>query len=126
MSPTVKAKGPDGRPQRGPRISELFHVPGRYLRSVHLERDFEDVASLRDYIVTPTMASIFGRVLDGLRPGSGLRAWRVTGDYGTGKSSFALALAHLLRDPDAAPLAGILQAIGRKSGDAGAGLELFG
>ena len=107
----------------GPRISELFHVPDRYLRSVHLERDFEDVASLRDYIVTSTMASVFDRVLDGLRPGSGLRAWRVTGDYGTGKSSFALALAHLLRDPDAAPLAGLRQAIGSMSGDAAAGLE---
>ncbi len=107
----------------GPRISELFHMPDRYLRSVHLERDFEDVASLRDYIVTSTMASVFDRVLDGLRPGSGLRAWRVTGDYGTGKSSFALALAHLLRDPDAAPLAGIRRAIGSMSGDAAAGLE---
>ena len=90
----------------GPRISELFDVPGRYLRSVHLERDFDDVASLRDYIVTPAIASIFDRVLDGLRPGSGLRAWRVTGDYGTGKSSFALALAHLLRDPETAELPG--------------------
>jgi hypothetical protein len=69
------------------------------------------------------MVSIFRRVLDGLQPGSGLRAWRVTGDYGTGKSSFALALAHLLRDPNAAPLAGIVQAIGRKPGDAGAFLE---
>ena len=108
----------------GPRISELFHVPGRYLRSVHLERDFEDVASLRDYIVTPTMASIFKRVLDGLQPGSGLRAWRVTGDYGTGKSSFALALAHLLHGPDAAPLAAIRRAIGRISGDAADGLHL--
>ena len=107
----------------GPRICEVFHVPDRYLRSVHLERDFEDVASLRDYIVTPALASIFDRLLDGLRPGSGLRAWRVTGDYGTGKSSFALALAHLLRDPEAAPLAGIRQAIGSMSGDAAAGLE---
>lgn len=107
-----------------PRICELFRVPGRYLRSAHLERDFEDVASLRDYIVTPAMASIFGRVLDGLQPGSGLRAWRVTGDYGTGKSSFALALAHLLRDPNAAALAGILRAIGPRPRDAGALLEL--
>ena len=105
------------------RISELFRIPDRYLRSVNLERDFEDVASLRDYIVTPVMASIFGRVLEGLRPGSGLRAWRVTGDYGTGKSSFALALAHLLRDSGAVPLAGILREVGIRPGDSGALLE---
>jgi hypothetical protein len=101
----------------GPRISELFRVPDRYLRSVHLERDFEDVASLRDYIVTPSMAPIFKRVLEGIHPGSRLRAWRVTGDYGTGKSSFALALAHLLRDPGAASVAGVRQVIGSASGN---------
>ncbi|HEX8349883.1 MAG TPA: hypothetical protein VF598_07965, partial [Hymenobacter sp.] len=32
----------------------------------------------------------------GLRPMSSLRAWRLTGDYGSGKSSFALLVAHLL------------------------------
>ena len=107
----------------GPRISELFRVPDRYLRSVHLERDFEDVASLRDYLVTPTMAPVFRRVLEGIRPGSRLRAWRVTGDYGTGKSSFALALAHLLRDPDAPSVAGVRQVIGSTSGRDGDELE---
>lgn len=29
-------------------------------------------------------------------PDSGQRAWRITGDYGTGKSSFGLLLAHVL------------------------------
>jgi hypothetical protein len=96
-----------------PDIADLFRVPERYLRSVHLERDFEDAASLRDYVVTPVMASVFARVMTGLRPGSGSRAWRVTGDYGTGKSSFALALAHLMRDPDALPLAEVRGAVGQ-------------
>src|SRR5439155_18580410 len=36
----------------------------------------------------------------GLRPRSGQRAWRVTGDYGSGKSSFALVLAHSLAGHD--------------------------
>jgi hypothetical protein len=43
-------------------------------------------------------------LLQGLNPKSGQRAWRVTGDYGTGKSSFALALAHLLSDGGGLPL----------------------
>jgi hypothetical protein len=34
----------------------------------------------------------------GLNPNSGQRAWRMTGDYGSGKSSFALVLAHLFAD----------------------------
>jgi hypothetical protein len=85
------------------RIVELFHIPGRYLRSVHLERDFEDTDSLRHYVVTVPMVAAFARIMDGLRPESGHRAWRITGDYGTGKSSFALVLAHLLRDPTSRP-----------------------
>jgi hypothetical protein len=45
------------------------------------------------------MVTAFTRIAEGLRKGAGRRAWRVTGDYGSGKSSFALVLAHLLRDP---------------------------
>jgi hypothetical protein len=113
----------DAPPPDDLRISDLFRVPDRYLRSVHLERDFDDVTSLRDYILTPPMASIFRRVLGGLQPGSGLRAWRVTGDYGTGKSSFALALAHLLREPGAASVAALGQAVAFSDGQQWAGLK---
>jgi hypothetical protein len=98
------------------RIAELFRIPGRYLRSVHLERDFDDIESLHHYVVTPPMVAVFSRILEGLRPGSGHRAWRITGDYGTGKSSFALVLAHLLRDPEAPSLADLHRGIQREVG----------
>ena len=98
-----------------PSIGSLFRLPERYLRSVHLERDFDDPTSLNDYVITPPMVAQFSRMLEGLRPGSGHRAWRITGDYGTGKSAFALVLAHLLRAPTASPLESIRQAIERES-----------
>jgi hypothetical protein len=41
------------------------------------------------------------RLKDGLKPGSSLRAWRITGDYGSGKSSFALLVANLFTKPAA-------------------------
>lgn len=94
-----------------PRIIDLLHTPERYLRSVHLGHDFDDAASLQRYIVTPSMITIFSRIIEGLRTGSGRRAWRITGDYGSGKSSFALVLAHLLRDPTAPQLANMRQAL---------------
>ena len=97
-----------------PRIADLFRVPGRYLRSIHLERDFDDIDSLRHYITTPTMVAIFTRIIEGLRSGSGRRAWRITGDYGTGKSSFALMLAHLLRDPSSPGIARVRENIERE------------
>ncbi|MBK9132456.1 MAG: hypothetical protein IPM20_12570 [Gammaproteobacteria bacterium] len=78
------------------RIADIFDIKKRFLRSTHLERDFEDSSALRGYVLTPPAQEGFERLLQGLSPKSGQRAWRVTGDYGTGKSSFALALAHLL------------------------------
>lgn len=104
-------------PENSPAISEFFRVPTRFLRSVQLERDFYDVAALEHYVVTPHMAEAFRRVGDGLRANSGRRAWRITGDYGVGKSSFALVLAHLFQDRSSLAVSRIADAIGWPSDD---------
>lgn len=77
------------------RISDLFQIQNRYIRSVHLERDFADPSSLKGYIITDHARNNLERMAAGLAASSGQRAWRITGDYGSGKSSFALVLAHL-------------------------------
>src|SRR5579864_2919988 len=76
-------------------IAELFCMQDRFLRSAHLERDFADPKALRGYVVTPQTKLYVEQLATGLRANSGQRAWRITGDYGSGKSSFALLLAHL-------------------------------
>jgi hypothetical protein len=76
------------------KISDLFHIKARFLRSVHLERDFRDPSALSNYVVTDFVRSCVERMAHGLKPHSGQRAWRLTGNYGSGKSSFALLLAH--------------------------------
>ncbi len=76
-------------------ITDLFHINPRFLRSIHLERDFSDPDSCIGYILTDFTKSCVERLTEGLLTNSTKRAWRLTGDYGTGKSSFALALAHL-------------------------------
>ena len=95
-----------------PSIAEFFRVPGRFLRSTQLERDFDDPSALDGYVLTPPMADAFQRLRDGLRPGSGQRAWRITGDYGVGKSSFALALAHVLGGMRRGPIARLAGELG--------------
>lgn len=75
-------------------IASLFDVTPRYLRSTNLERDFHDPRALQHYVLTPHGRTCLNRLAAGLRPGSTQRAWRMTGNYGTGKSSFALFLAH--------------------------------
>jgi len=81
-------------------MTDLFQVRNRFVRSTHLERDFSDPAALNGYVVTPSAKTGFERLAGGLAPFSAQRAWRLTGDFGTGKSSFALAVAHLFGSDD--------------------------
>lgn len=75
-------------------VASLFEISPRYLRSANLERDFSDPKALENYVLTRHAQECLTRLADGLHPGSTQRAWRLTGNYGSGKSSFALFLAH--------------------------------
>ncbi len=88
-------------PSRITKITDYFNSPRRFMRSTNLIADFHDSSALESYTVTPFVTEALTRILDGLRPQSGRRAWRITGDYGVGKSSFALLLARLLAAPAA-------------------------
>src|SRR5437763_12639071 len=76
------------------RISSLLRTKSRFLRSAHLERDFRDPEVFSGYVVTDFTRECVERIAKGLELHSGQRAWRLTGDYGSGKSSFALLLSH--------------------------------
>src|SRR5205085_2114541 len=79
-----------------------FQVRSRFVRSAHLERDFHDPDALKGYVLTPTAKASVERLATGLSARSTQRTWRITGDYGTGKSTFALAFSHLFAGDDAA------------------------
>ncbi|GAA4389462.1 hypothetical protein [Hymenobacter koreensis] len=79
--------------------TSLFAIHHRFLRSTHLERDWNDPEALQNYTLTPHAHQSLVRLAQGLRPNSSLRAWRITGDYGSGKSSFALFAATLFSQP---------------------------
>ena len=85
-------------------ISAIFNITPRYLRSVNLERDFNDPRSLENYILTPHGSQCLGQLALGLRRGGTERAWRFTGNYGSGKSSFALLVAHWFSGNARSPL----------------------
>jgi hypothetical protein len=76
------------------RIAGLLRTKSRFLRSANLERDFRDPEVFSGYVVSDFTEFCLNRLSEGLKPTSGQRAWRLTGDYGSGKSSFALLLAH--------------------------------
>lgn len=78
-------------------LSAAFTVKEKYYRSIDLERDWCNEDALCDYILTPCTLRVVERILAGISgmPGAS-RAWSLTGPYGTGKSSLALYLSHLL------------------------------
>src|SRR5260370_33321601 len=81
---------------KGLRLEWVVSVQGRFARSVSLVRDAGRADALGGYILTPTGREVLVRLADALRGESFSRAWSLTGPYGTGKSAFALFVAHLL------------------------------
>lgn len=76
-------------------MRSLLRIHPRYMRSVHLERDFSDSTSSLGYVLTPVAADAFSRICEGFHSNSTQRAFRIAGDYGSGKSAFGLALARV-------------------------------
>lgn len=83
-------------------IASRVSVARRYVRAVDLGRDIHDPDALIGFVSTPSVQEAIRRLGAGLRPESGQRAFRVTGPYGSGKSSFAVLLAQALRGGDRA------------------------
>lgn len=90
-------------------ICSNFNIKNRFLRSINLQRDFRDSNALNSYVLTDYSIECLQRISEGMKENSSQRAWRITGDYGSGKSNFALFLTHWLNtDTDELP-AGLRQ-----------------
>ncbi len=77
-------------------LTGLVRVRGRFHRSVHLPHDWSTPHDPGDYLATPALLGIAEQILGELgRPG-GVRAWTITGPYGSGKSAFAMFLTDML------------------------------
>lgn len=85
----------------------------RFLRSVNITADKKSKEGLSGYIVTPSVRSALARIALAFQEEITERAFTLTGPYGTGKSSFALFLMHLLSKKDDAAW-GILQDADKK------------
>ena len=77
-------------------LSEHVEIRRQFLRSVNLEKDYQENRNDGNYIVTPSSRQILRRLAESLSGGSTYRAWTITGPYGVGKSAFAVFLTKLL------------------------------
>ena len=78
-----------------PVLSDYVSVKRRYTRSVNLERDIEIPDSVIGYIPTSRAMDGIERFLRAHSLQNSVRAWTLTGSYGTGKSAFANYLTAL-------------------------------
>lgn len=76
-------------------MHKLLQIRPRFMRSVHLERDLSDSTSSLGYILTPVATNALSRICASFHSNSTQRAFRIAGDYGSGKSAFGLALARV-------------------------------
>jgi len=79
---------------RAHRPIDALSLRGRFFRSANIERDFNDASALDDLIITPVVSESIIKVASGLSKDSTRRSWRITGDYGAGKSTCGLVMAH--------------------------------
>lgn len=78
-----------------------IQVNTNYTRSINLERDADSLAVVNAYIPTTRALDTLARIGETITTvQSKPRAWTLVGPYGSGKSSFAVFLSHLLGSAD--------------------------
>ncbi|MDF1583266.1 MAG: DUF6079 family protein [Methyloprofundus sp.] len=76
----------------------FVQVDTHYTRSINLERDIDSKNILNAYIPTSKAIQVLDKVANTFNQQDTPRAWSLVGPYGSGKSSFAIFLTHLLED----------------------------
>jgi hypothetical protein len=82
------------------KLQDLISFNTNYTRSINLERDADSFAIARSYIPTSRTLSTLSRIADSLNREDTPRSFALIGPYGSGKSAFAVFLAHLLGPVD--------------------------
>ncbi len=80
-------------------LSGLVRVNTHYTRSINMERDVGSLSVVDAYIPTTRALRTLDTMVEAFKVDESPRAWSLSGPYGSGKSSFAVFLAHLLSDP---------------------------
>lgn len=86
----------NGKVKMQQRLSDVISLKRRYSRSINLERDLSLVDSVFGYIPTAWTLEVIERILAALSVPHSIKAWTITGVYGTGKSAFAHFLTSLV------------------------------
>ena len=78
------------------KLADKISINTQYTRSTNIERDRDSQAIVKAYLPTSRGVTVLNEVAVALGNQDQPRAWSLIGPYGSGKSSFALFLNHLL------------------------------
>ena len=81
-------------------MEQFVQVDTHYTRSINIERDIDSKKILNAYIPTSKALQVLEKVALTFKQQDTPRAWSLVGPYGSGKSSFAIFLTHLLEDQE--------------------------
>jgi hypothetical protein len=81
-------------------MDKIIQLDTHYTRSINLERDSGSSDILNAYIPTSRAIQTLDKIAETFNKKSAPRAWSLVGPYGSGKSSFAVFLSHLLEDQE--------------------------
>ena len=84
------------RRNRRMKLADKISINTQYTRSTNIERDRDSQAIVKAYLPTSRGVTVLNEVAVALGRQDQPRAWSLIGPYGSGKSSFALFLNHLL------------------------------
>jgi GTPase SAR1 family protein len=80
------------------KISNYISIDTVYTRSINIERDSESSKIVNAYIPTSRAVNVLYRISEAFDLNNTPRSWALIGPYGSGKSSFAVFLSHLMSD----------------------------
>lgn len=83
-------------------MEDIVQLDTYYTRSINLERDADSSEVLKAYIPTSKAVQTLDKIARTFNQQSMPRAWSLVGPYGSGKSSFAAFLSHLLENQELA------------------------
>ncbi|HFE39110.1 MAG TPA: hypothetical protein ENK06_11940, partial [Gammaproteobacteria bacterium] len=81
-------------------FSDNIQINTYYTRSINLERDADSLDVVKAYIPTTRALQTLEKIKHSLTEDKSPRAWSLVGPYGSGKSSFANFISHLLANSD--------------------------
>jgi hypothetical protein len=97
------------------KLADVISIDRRYSRSVNLERDMSNAASMAGYVLSDRNYGNLARILTRTCVYDQPRAWTITGLYGTGKSAFINVLLGLFAASDSPVHAVALQTLRTRS-----------